>query len=48
MSKKNLNIQIRKMEPKDSLAVYILHRGTLRAINSKDYPKEIIDFWVNG
>jgi putative acetyltransferase len=43
-----LIVKIRKMKVEDSLAVCRLHRGTLREINSKDYYREVIDYWVKG
>lgn len=38
-------IHIREMKLTDAIAVTRLHRNTIRKINSKDYPKRVIEVW---
>jgi len=38
-------MKIRLAKDKDCVAIARLHRRTIRKVNSKDYPKDIIDVW---
>jgi putative acetyltransferase len=43
--KRNFKYEIRLARDNDFAAIARLHRQTIRHINSKDYPKKMIDVW---